>query len=245
MEHSSPSTSQLGLGIALAVGLIVSTWTFMYIKTNANNTITVKGYAEKSVKAEQGVWKGTVQLKSNNVSEGYKELTESVKAVKDFITELGFDKDQIETENAQHYAVFKKTPDGQNFTNEVDYYTFSQRVVVKSPKVEEIQQLAGQVSKLNEGGCDLVSEPVAYYYPSDKLELVKLQMIAEATQNAYQRAVQFATHSGNRVGKLLNAHQGLFQVVAPYSATSDYDRYDTSSIDKIVKLVVTLTYNVA
>lgn len=245
MEHkSSPSTSQLGLGIALAIGLVASTWVFVHFKMSASQTITVKGYAEKAVQAEHGVWSGTIKIRHEKLQEGYKELSEQMLAVKNFVEEMGFEASSVELDAPRHDAIYQRTKDGQNFTNDIECYHLSQTISVKSPVVKSIHQLANEASKLNENGYDLTSGGAKYYYPSDKLELIKLQMIAEATQNANHRAKQFALNSGSRVGRLIDARQGVFQVVAPHTTTSDYDRYDTSSIDKVVKLVVTLTYNV-
>lgn len=42
----SLSSAQLGLGIALSMGLIVSTWIFTHSAASERHTITVKGYAE-------------------------------------------------------------------------------------------------------------------------------------------------------------------------------------------------------
>lgn len=246
MERSpAPSTSQLGLGIALAVGLVASTWTFVHFKMGASNHITVKGYAEKAVQAEYGVWKGTIRVRHVQLTDGYKEIAEKIKAVEKFVANLGFENANIELTPPKHEPIYKKTADGKNHTNEIERYDLSQTIVVKSPHVQSIQKLAGQASQINESGWDFSSDGANYYYPSDKLELIKLQMIAEATKNAHQRANQFATNSGSHVGRLVDARQGVFQVVAPYTSTSEYDRYDTSSVDKVVKLVVTLTYNVA
>lgn len=245
MEKSScPSSAQLGLGIALSFGLIISTWIFTHSTANERHTITVKGYAEKAVIAEQGCWSGTISVRHDNLVDSYKELGEQVNGLCNFIVDAGFEEGAIERASQYHQTINKKTSDG-NITNEIEYYTASQTVVVRSTDVQAIRKLSEKTPALNEKGYNLTSNEPAYYYPSDKLELIKLQMIAEATNNAHQRATQFANNSGSKVNKLVQAKQGLFQVVAPYSATSDYDRYDTSSIEKVVKLVVTLTYNVA
>ena len=44
---------------------------------------------------------------------------------------------------------------------------------------------------------------------------------------------------------LVSARQGIFQVTAENSTDlSDYGVYDTSTIDKVVKIVVTLSYTI-
>lgn len=91
----------------------------------------------------------------------------------------------------------------------------------------------------------MISRRPRYFYPYEKLEKLKLNLLAKATDNAYLRAVEFAKNSKSQVGKLMNAQQGVFQVVAPNSAVSSYDQYDTSSINKIVRIAVTLIYKVS
>ena len=75
--------------------------------------------------------------------------------------------------------------------------------------------------------------------------LEKLTMLAEATEDGYRRAKTLAQNSGGEVGPLRSARQGVFQITEPYSTeTSGYGMYDTSTIDKTVKAVVTLEYSI-
>jgi len=67
----------------------------------------------------------------------------------------------------------------------------------------------------------------------------------QATQNAYNRAGILAKNSKGSVGALSSASQGVFQIT-PVNSTdvSDEGQYDTSTIDKVVKAVVTLEFHV-
>jgi len=101
------------------------------------------------------------------------------------------------------------------------------------------------MNELNLQGWDVTPGYVRFYYPSDKLDQLKVSLLAEASRSARERANQFALNSGTKVNRLLNARQGVFQVTAPNSSDiSDYGTYDTSSIEKVVKIVVTMTYGV-
>jgi hypothetical protein len=52
--------------------------------------------------------------------------------------------------------------------------------------------------------------------------------------------------SGGKVGGLSSASQGVFQITAVNSTdTSDYGVYDTSTIEKSVKCVVTVEFKIA
>ena len=69
--------------------------------------------------------------------------------------------------------------------------------------------------------------------------------IGAATKDSLLRAQQFAANSGVMVGPLRSASQGVFQITSPNSTeTADYGSYDTSTVEKLVKAVVTVEYAV-
>jgi hypothetical protein len=80
------------------------------------------------------------------------------------------------------------------------------------------------------------------FYVSD-LHDTKLELLGRATDDAYRRAVTLARNSHGKVGALTSAQQGVFQITARHSTdTSGYGLYDTTSIEKTAKAVVTLDY---
>jgi len=51
--------------------------------------------------------------------------------------------------------------------------------------------------------------------------------------------------SGGVLGKIISARQGVIQITAPCSdEISDYGAYDTKSLQKIIKIVVTAEFMV-
>jgi len=75
------------------------------------------------------------------------------------------------------------------------------------------------------------------------LPVTKLELLAKATDDAYRWAVVLAENSRGRVGALISAWQGVLQITARYSTdTSGYGVYDTATIEKTAKAVVTLEY---
>ena len=73
---------------------------------------------------------------------------------------------------------------------------------------------------------------------------MKADLLAEATRNAFERAETLAKGSGSRVGALQSASQGVIKILARGQVdNSDYGRdYDTSSIQKTMRAVVSLEY---
>lgn len=62
-------------------------------------------------------------------------------------------------------------------------------------------------------------------------------MIAAATKDARNAALQFAADSGSLVGSIRDASQGVFQILA-----SGSDNDDPASVKKTVRVVTTVTY---
>ena len=82
-------------------------------------------------------------------------------------------------------------------------------------------------------------------YLYSKLDDLKLNLIAQATKNAKDRATTMAKVTGNQVGSLLTASSGVFQITAPNSTdVSDYGQYDTSTREKKVTSVVNVTFSI-
>ena len=68
-------------------------------------------------------------------------------------------------------------------------------------------------------------------------------MLAKATDNAYRWAVVLAENSRGRVGALIVAQHGVLQITERHSTdTSGCGVYDTATIEKTAKAVVTLEY---
>ena len=119
-------------------------------------------------------------------------------------------------------------------------FILNQTITVKSQKVDLV------ASTLNKSG-DLVAKgiifnsdygsPVSYLFT--KLNDIKPQMLADATENARQAALQFAASSKSRVGKIKHANQGMFSIL-PREQTSMAT--ESQQIDKKVRVVSTIEY---
>jgi hypothetical protein len=128
-------------------------------------------------------------------------------------------------------------------TNIVEGYNLVQPLSITSSNIEQIAEIANEITVLIQQGVEFDSFPPQYFYT--KLDDMKIELLGEATKNAYMRAEQLAENSGSKVGSLKYASQGVFQITPVYSTqVSDYGTYDTSTIEKSVKAVVTIEYSI-
>ena len=121
-------------------------------------------------------------------------------------------------------------------------YALKQTVQIESGEVDKIEELSRQVTELINQGIEFTSNAPEYYYT--KLAALKIEMIAEATQDAHARAKKIAENADAKVGRLKNASMGVFQIVAQNS-NEDYSwggAFNTSSKRKTASITVKLDY---
>ena len=71
---------------------------------------------------------------------------------------------------------------------------------------------------------------------------MKIQLLGEATKDARARADEIARNSGCRLGEVRRVQMGVIQITQPNSTeVSGGGMYDTSTIEKDVSVVVSLT----
>ena len=106
-----------------------------------------------------------------------------------------------------------------------------------------VRAVSAEITDLIRNGVDLsIASPE--FYITD-LKDTKLKLLAEATDDGYKRAYTLAEKSHGRVGALISAEQGVFQITTRNSTdTSGCGVYDTSTIEKTVKAIVTLKYEI-
>lgn len=227
---------------ALIASSFLMTRLFIRIKKEYEEEISVKGYAEKYVKSDVGKLNFSVSTRNIELKNAYIELERDRLIVLAFLNKKGIKKEEICINHINTREIYKKDEKGKE-TNTLEYYIATQAIELTSTNVELIKSLSVSISSLMKLGLD-ISTNAPNFYLSDLGDL-KLKLLALATEDAYKRAQILASNSGGAVGKLNSARQGVFQITTPNSTeTSDYGVYDTSTIDKTAKVVVTLDYTI-
>jgi len=238
--HSNP-----WLGVSLAIGLIISTIIVAnMVKTVklANQTITVKGYAEKRIRSDLIVWKGSFSSRSSQIKEAYRLLSRDLSEVKEYLTSKGIREDQIIVSSINTRNIYRRDEQGRP-TDEIIGYELFQEIEIRSNEVDKLTNIARESTELIEKGVLFHSHPPQYFYT--KLSDLKIEMVAEATKDAKERAEQLAIYSGCKIGSLRSANMGVFQITRAYSTEiSGYGIYDTSSLEKDIKAVVTASFSI-
>jgi hypothetical protein len=229
------------LGIALLLSSYFIAGTIRDVKL-ANQTITVKGVAEKKITSDAAVWSGRVTARNKQLVPAYTKLQADLQATAAWLKQNGIAPEALSISSTQTNTIYKTDAAG-NATSEIDSYALSQSVEIHSNDVQLIDKLSKQSTALIKDGIEFESFPPQFFYT--QLDTIKIDLLAEATADARHRAEKIAEASGCAAGVVRSAQQGVFQITPVFSAdVSNYGSYDTSSIDKTVKAVVTVDYAV-
>jgi len=249
MRRRQSGASTLGLlllGLALGVGLVAAaalvSRSLERIKL-AGDKITVKGYAEEKVLSDAGTWRATVTVRAGDLQSGYRTLEADTVRVRALLESVAGATAAVSVSSVAARPQYEMGPGGMQ-TGRISGYELDRNFELSSTDVALIGRVAAEASSLISEGVSINSWPPQYFY--NDLNAVKVRLIGAATRDAQLRAEQFAAGSGVTVGPLRSASQGVFQITRPNSTeTADYGSYDTSTVEKVVKAVVTVEYSVA
>ena len=232
------------LGICIAVATIVSSIILsggiLKVMKFTREQISVTGSATKEIRSDYIVWKGEFSRREMDLKTAYTNLKGDLDKVKAYLGSKGVKDDELTICQVATDTVYKKNEKG-NDTNDIQGYRLSQGIEIKSGDVARIDTVAREVTELIDQGIEFTSPAPEYFYT--KLDELKVEMLAKATENAKQRAESMVRATGNRIGFMRSARMGVFQIT-PVTSTdvSDWGVNDTSSLDKKVMAVVTVSF---
>lgn len=232
------------LGLAVALGVLLASQTIgrAMVAMKRDHSIRVKGTASADVKSDHGKWTAIISSRGTTLVDAYATLEIATAKAHAFIEARGFTKDEIFVFSVDSTTTWKQTEKGIT-TNEIEWYNLSQRIQVSSGKVELVRATSNEVTALIRDGVDINS--LTPEFTVTTIESEKMRLLEQATQNGFERAGVMVRASGGKPGRLASASQGVFQIVASGSTdSSDYGSYDTTTIAKSVRAVVTLEYDV-
>jgi uncharacterized protein len=209
--------------------------------------VSVRGVAEKEVKADLAVWPIRVRVTGNDLADTNRSADEARKKVLVFLNENGIAANDIASQSQRVEDRQAKDYDqGKAQFRYVVEYT----ILVRSTEVDKVKKVSQMTDKLAAAGVVLSSQGEwasnGPQFIFTQLNAVKPEMMASATKSAREVASQFAADSGSSVGAIRRAVQGLF-TIADRDKTSQGEGEGASGaaasdINKKVRVVVTVDY---
>ena len=232
------------LGIALALGGAFASQSVAkaIVASRNSSSIRVKGSASVDLRADSARWSTVVTARGATLPAAYEALARDVRRVQDFLAKAGFGAEEAKPAAVGTSSVMRKDSKGKE-TTAVDTYILTQAVNVLTSKVDAVAAASRGVTELIRDGID-VSSGTPQYLVSN-VEASKVDLLEQATRNAMARAGTLAAGSNSSVGTLLSASQGVIQITERGTmGSSDYGEYDTRTIEKTMRVVVSLEYAV-
>ena len=232
------------LGICIAAATIAASVIlsqgFLKVMKFTREQIAVTGAAQQNIKSDLIVWTASFSRRDSASAPAYKELKKDLEKVKKYLVSRGLKENEIMVYQIITKPVFKKNEKGNN-TSDIQGYVLVQNIQIKSDDVDMITRLSRESTELIDQDIEFSSGAPEYYYT--KLNELKIEMLARATQNAKQRAENMTRATGNKIGFMRSAKMGVFQIT-PVNSTevSNWGVNDTSSLEKKVTAVVSVSF---
>lgn len=201
-------------------------------------TVTVKGLAERPVKADLGFWPIRFVATGATLEQARQSLETSEAAVRAYLAAKGFKPETIQVKNIR---VQDRAADYSQSFNPDSRFVLNEDMLVTSPEVDKLAAAARTTGDLLRAGIVFSSDSynAGPSYVFTGINALKGELLGEATQRAREAAQTFAQQSGARVGGIQSASQGVIEV---NPAVEIPDESADKQIDKKVRVVSTITY---
>lgn len=201
----------------------------------SSRVVSVRGLAEREVKADHVIWPIVYKTTGNDLAFIYDHLNMVGDKLSTFLQSGKLNSNDYTLDAPKVMDLWSERYAGNDIKNR-DRYTATMIVTVSTSKVDEVIRLRKQVGELLKQGIALTEDDWNNQISFDFISLntIKPQMIEEATKNAREAAEKFAKDSDSKIGKIKSATQGLFSI-------ENRDQY-TPQI-KSVRVVTSVNYS--
>jgi uncharacterized protein len=237
------SLPQLLLGLAATAVAIVVTGVVVADAVRdvkrSRDTISVTGSAKQPITADLVKWALSVSAQSREPADASRLLRSHAAEVRAFLRDKlppsALHEPPIGTEQVEQTLPGRRR---------VTAYRLTQTFEVSTKEIDKVEAAAAKVSELLDAGVPVSA--FALEYISTQLTQARLQALERATEDARTRAERIVKGIGGKLGGARSAELGVYQVTRRDSTeVSDYGINDTTTREKDVTAVVTLTFAVA
>ncbi len=204
------------------------------------DTITVTASAREPIRADLANWRISVRAQNQDPAVAARELRRAAEEVRAFFREGGLPDDAVRVPPVSVAEVSRRVAPRRVVVE----FRVTQRFDVSTQDVDRLEEVAGRVGELLEQGLTVTVGSITYV--STRLTDARIKALGRATENARRRAETLVEGLGGDLGAVRGAQLGVYQIV-PRNSTqiSDYGINDTSTRDKDVISVVTVTFAVS
>lgn len=222
--------------VLLALAIVVSGFALrsgIVTFKDRDRQVSVKGLAEREVKADKVTWPLVYKEMGNDPTAMYDALEHKNAAIVRFLKAGGVTDAEI---SINPPAITDRQANDYADNSQISRYKATSVITVTSANVDKVRALMRRQGELMKQGIPIISEEYGdnrIVYEFTGLNAIKPAMVEEATKNARSTAEKFAADSQSKVGKISHASQGQFSIE---------DRDATTPYIKNVRVVITMDY---
>ena len=238
----------------LSFGLIISAALISNAMNKANkdeNRITVKGVAERRIKADKALINIVISDKNENLDELKKSISEKEKLVTDLIKNLKIDSNDYSignlriqpnyiesSSNVKQQTTAISTSIMQNA--KISDYEGVETISIVTKNIDKVEEFFQKLLELKLQSNNIqVNEPEFFI---TNIERYKKDMVVDASRNAEIRAIEMLKVNNNEIGGLKNISQGQFEILEDTEDVRKINENEANQIYKKMRVVVTATY---
>ena len=238
----------------LSFGLIISSALISNAMNKANkdeNRITVKGVAERRIKADKALINIVISEKSENIDELKSSVSEKEKLVTDLIKNLKINENDYNvgnlriqpnyienTSNTKQQIAVNSTAVVPN--TKISDYDGVETISIVTKNIDKAEEFFEKLSELKLQSDNIQINEPEYFITN--IERYKKDMVVDASRNAEVRAIEMLKVNNNEIGVLKNMSQGQFEVLEDTEDVRKINENEANQIYKKMRVVVTATY---
>jgi hypothetical protein len=239
------------LGITLALGFIVGAEKIGKGLSQVNHRraeVTVKGVALQKLRADFGELHGELIWRGEKLAEGKVLLNQRREALIALMKESGIDASEVVFNPLDSSRLEpSRAKEGQVDFNRyargtAPEYLLNLSFVIKTKNVDALAKFSFQEFSVEN---EVYLNRMRPMFLVSQIDDSKKELLQQAATDALNRAKTLVAGSGSKIGSLLEASQGVFEITPLDREGNDHgEGIDTSSIDKKMRLVVTMRFEI-
>lgn len=203
-----------------------------------DRTVMMKGLAERDVVADLAIWNLSYTETGNDLTALQDTMDRKGQLIERFLKNNGLSDEEFELQNVRVQDLMAQSYRQNNAM--VNRYILTQSYLVRTNNIDAVAAASKKLGDLiRQGVVFAQNSSGAPTYLYTKLNEVKPEMIAEATKNAREAAQEFAKNSGQKVGSIKYASQGVFQI---RPRDQSFSQPESQQKNKTVRVVSTIHF---
>lgn len=225
----------LSFGLIISAALISNA---IYNSDRSQSRITVKGVAEKRVKADKAIINIIFSTSNTKLEDAQSNIAGKEKAVLDILKSLELKENEYQINNVKVQPKFSERQ--QERETKILSYDVMQSIAVIPKNIEKSDEIYQKLQELKITFNNIEIIKPEYYIIS--IEKYKKDLLISATENAEMRAIEMLKVNKNEIGRLENMTQGQFEVLPDKEDAKHVNDDELNQMYKKLRSVVTVTY---